>query len=77
MKALWAPGDPVNSDLGRRKNEAKNIIVTPGNAALLAQLIGRSKRYPILINEGVVALSLMSTRPTDGGKCLQLGPPQY
>jgi hypothetical protein len=32
----------------------------------LAQLIGRSKKYPVLINEGVIALMLLSTH-TKGG----------
>lgn len=41
-------------------------VVNPQCAAALAQLIGRSKKYPILVNEGVIALSLISTR-TGGG----------
>lgn len=41
-------------------------LVTPGCAAALAQLIGRSKKYAILINEGVVALSLLSTHSAGG-----------
>ena len=36
-------------------------LVTPQCAGPLAQLIEQSKTYAILINEGVVALSLLST----------------
>ena len=46
-------------------------LVTPSIAAVLAQMIGRSKKYAILINEGVVAFSLLSTQPT-GGRFLKL-----
>lgn len=49
-----------------KKQGAVRIVLTPQCAFALASLVGRSGKYPQLINEGVVALSLMSTTETGG-----------
>lgn len=69
IKSLWAP--PAGSsgpDYEAKRKQAMDAIVSPAHAAVLSQLIGRSRKYPLLINEGVVALTLLSTHGTDGAK---------
>ena len=67
VKSLWST-DPKNLDEERvkRREITMKAIVTEPCVSALARLIGRSKRYPTLINEGVVALSLISTHPNGG-----------
>ncbi|KAJ7273663.1 hypothetical protein B0H12DRAFT_1090485 [Mycena haematopus] len=48
----------------RKRHESMQAILTPECALALAHLVGRSAKYPLLVNEGVVALSLMSTLKT-------------
>jgi hypothetical protein len=60
-------GDPAHMD--ERRKKARSTLATPENASALAMLTGRSKKYPILVNEGVVALSIMSTQGSAGGRC--------
>ena len=43
-----------------RHRGAMAAVSLPPIALALAQLVGRSKKYPILINEGIVALTLLS-----------------
>jgi hypothetical protein len=43
-----------------RHRGAMAAVSVPPVALALAQLVGRSKKYPILINEGIVALTLLS-----------------
>jgi hypothetical protein len=45
---------------GEKRRAAMRAVSSPPVALALAQLVGRSKRYPILINEGIVALTLLS-----------------
>ena len=49
-----------------RRKAARQVIVTAENAEALAALIGRSKKYPMLINEAVVALSFLTTHERGG-----------
>ena len=56
IRTLWHEETP---DEEQRKT-AMTIISSPPVALALAQLVRRSKRYPILINEGIVALTLLS-----------------
>ena len=67
VKSLWST-DPKNLDEDRAKKREATIaaVVTEPCVSALARLIGRSKRYPTLINEGVVALSLISTHANGG-----------
>jgi len=58
IKSLANDPTPVNE----RRKAARNVLATSENASALAALIGRSKKYPMLINEGVVALSFLSTQ---------------
>ena len=68
IKTLWSTdASSKEPDWAKRRKEAMEKLATPECAAALAQLVGRSKKYAILINEGVVALSLLSTHP-NGGK---------
>ncbi|KAJ6630755.1 hypothetical protein B0H10DRAFT_2160153 [Mycena sp. CBHHK59/15] len=53
-------------DRQRKRHESMQKVLTPECAFALASLIGRSAKYPVLINEGVVALSLMSTIKAGG-----------
>lgn len=67
VKTVWST-DPKNLDeqrAGQREATVAAIVTEPCVSAL-AKLIGRSKRYPTLINEGVVALSLISTHAGGG-----------
>lgn len=49
-----------------RRQEAMRTVLTPQSASVLASLIGRSVQFPILVNEGVVALTLLSTQKQGG-----------
>ncbi|KAJ3966937.1 hypothetical protein EV361DRAFT_933110 [Lentinula raphanica] len=46
----------------RKKKESMKAVLTMQCATALASLVGRSGRYPLLVNEGVVALTLLSTQ---------------
>ena len=65
VKSLWS-SDQKDTTIAEKRKDATQAVVNAQSAAALAQLIGRSKKYPMLINEGVVALSLMSTHPGGG-----------
>ncbi|KAF9227969.1 hypothetical protein BS17DRAFT_774550 [Gyrodon lividus] len=73
IKSLWS-SDPASDQRSAEESRARQqkreraiqILVTAPYAEALAALIGRSPKYPILINEAVVALSLLSTH-RDGG----------
>lgn len=56
IRTLWHED---TSDEERRR-AAMAVVCAPPIALALAQLVGRSKKYPILINEGIVALTLLS-----------------
>lgn len=60
VKSLWSSEvvDPIQQKM--RQNAIKAVLV-PASAEALASLIGRSMKYPLLVNEGVVALTLLST----------------
>ncbi|KAJ7774775.1 hypothetical protein B0H16DRAFT_1508334 [Mycena metata] len=50
----------------RKRHESMQAVLNPECALALASLVGRSAKYPLLVNEGVVALSLMSTLKAGG-----------
>lgn len=56
--------EPTPPDEQRKK--ALDALATPEHAKALAALIGRSRKYPVLINEGVVALSFLTANPSGG-----------
>lgn len=70
IKSLWT-SDSAQDDAtkAQKRRECMAVVVNMNCASALAQLVGRSKKYPILINEGVVALSLLSAH-ADGGALL-------
>jgi hypothetical protein len=75
IKSLWSSDSPSRQAGGpenleqrqTRRLNAMRSVMTLECAEALARLIGRSGKYPVLVNEGVVALSLLSTQ-RDGGK---------
>ncbi|KAJ7582761.1 hypothetical protein C8J56DRAFT_955650 [Mycena floridula] len=56
----------VDSDIVVQKNKQRSaairVVLSPICATALASLVGRSGKYPLLVNEGVVAMSLMGTQ---------------
>ncbi|KDR81566.1 hypothetical protein GALMADRAFT_239590 [Galerina marginata CBS 339.88] len=68
VKSLWVNERTVDASDERQKKRdlCISIVVTPEYVTALASLIGRSNRYPILVNEGIVALSLLSTHKSGG-----------
>ncbi|KAJ7452474.1 hypothetical protein B0H11DRAFT_293903 [Mycena galericulata] len=69
--AMTATLQGINSadalvDNQRKRHESMQTVLTPECAFALASLVGRSAKYPLLVNEGVVALSLMSTIKAGG-----------
>ncbi|KAF5365667.1 hypothetical protein D9758_003317 [Tetrapyrgos nigripes] len=55
----------------KRRQEAMRIVLAPQSASALASLIGRSVQFPILVNEGVVALTLLNTQKTGASLVLK------
>ena len=62
IKTLSA--DLSSTDQGRKT--ARKAVATRENADALAALIGRSKKYPMLVNEAVVALSFLTAQERGG-----------
>lgn len=68
VKSLWsASGASLDAEEQKRRETALKAVLVPASAEVLASLVGRSMKYPLLVNEGVVALSLLSTH-NDGGQ---------
>ncbi|KAK0459680.1 uncharacterized protein EV420DRAFT_1269168 [Desarmillaria tabescens] len=68
---LWAgdgPGlqSPIedNTTQQRKRQAAIQSVLTQECASALASLVAHSAKYPLLVNEGVIALSLISTQKT-------------
>lgn len=55
------PVDPI------ARQEAIKKIATIDSAEPLAEMIGRSAKYPILLNEAVVSLTLLSSQAAGRG----------
>ncbi|KAJ7097972.1 hypothetical protein B0H15DRAFT_823645 [Mycena belliarum] len=82
IKSLWSNDPSANPSMNatlqgintadallenqRKRHESMQTVLTPECAFALASLVGRSAKYPLLVNEGVVALSLMSTIKAGG-----------
>ena len=64
--ALEVAGSEASADTKRLRMESVQAVLTENCAQALARLIGRSGKYPILINEGTVALTLLSTQRGGG-----------
>ncbi|ESK96931.1 gtp binding [Moniliophthora roreri MCA 2997] len=64
-------GHSESEDIKRKRQEAKQTILTLPCASALANLVARSAKYPLLVNEGIVALTLLSTQKTGAPLVLQ------
>ncbi|KAH9946201.1 uncharacterized protein BXZ73DRAFT_86375 [Epithele typhae] len=66
-KSVWTT-DPktLDAEHAQRREACMKALAQEPCVSALARLVGRSKRYPTLVNEGVVALSLISTYPSGG-----------
>ena len=73
IRSLWTndcKGERNSEELQTRQQKRANAmdaLLTPACAEALAALIGRSAKHVVLINEGVVATSLLSMH-RDGGE---------
>jgi hypothetical protein len=67
IKSLWSSDALPDTTLQKRRQEAIQAVLVPAFAEALASLVGRSMKYPLLVNEGVVALTLLSTQKDGGG----------
>ena len=76
IKTLWIPpptaASPVRTTLpddpvllSQRRN-AFAAITTEEVADALGEMVGRNARYPVLLNEGIMALTLLAS-PAAGG----------
>ena len=68
IKSLWS-NDVSSADratLQEKREAARKTLTTARCATALAQLIGRSRKYPLLVNEGVISLTLLSTGENGG-----------
>lgn len=75
VKSLWSNDTLGNGDTGSenqttekqsQRKAAMSVVLSMECALALASLVGRSSKYPLLVNEGVVALSLLSTQVAGG-----------
>ncbi|KAG7092418.1 hypothetical protein E1B28_008774 [Marasmius oreades] len=75
IKSLWSndvigasspnrfqPSADRAEDDERQRQDAIRTVLTMPCASALASLVARSGKYPLLVNEGVVALTLLSTQ---------------
>ncbi|CAE6510070.1 unnamed protein product [Rhizoctonia solani] len=64
IKSLWSPAGPEESitvSAAQRKRAVRRLSNRQSTRAL-AELVGRSRRYPVLLNEGIVALTLLGSQ---------------
>ncbi|KAJ3515802.1 hypothetical protein NLJ89_g1525 [Agrocybe chaxingu] len=63
VKSLWLVerGLEPSDKRQKKREECISMILTAECATVLTSLIGRSNRYPILVNEGIVAITLLCT----------------
>jgi len=79
VKSLWS-NDSLNTSKSaeslsrqQKRDEAITTLLSVPCVEALTALLGRSLKYPILVNEAVVALSLLSTH-CGGGECESISP---
>lgn len=63
IKSLWSPAGADEVTLRRR---AVRRLSNRQSAKALAELVGRSRKYPVLLNEGIVALTLLGSQAAGG-----------
>lgn len=73
VKSLWSSEPPKEYQnveeihiRQQKRDKAITALLSPSCVEALTALLGRSLKYPVLVNEAVVALSLLSTH-RDGG----------
>ncbi|KAJ1309709.1 hypothetical protein OPQ81_006474 [Rhizoctonia solani] len=64
VKSLWSPAGPEESIAvsGAKRKRAVRRLSNRQSTRALAELVGRSRRYPVLLNEGIVALTLLGSQ---------------
>ncbi len=68
VKSLWLleRGKDLSEDTQKKREKAVSIVLTMQCAQILTALVARSNKYPILVNEGIVAITLLSTHKQGG-----------
>ena len=68
IKSLWYNERGVESsdERQKKKDACMNAVLTKECASTLTNLIWRSGKYPVLVNEGIVAMTLLCTHPAGG-----------
>ncbi|KAF4608425.1 hypothetical protein EYR40_000770 [Pleurotus pulmonarius] len=70
IKSIWstasssASENPQQNVDEQKRQDAMEKLRTPECTEALANLVTRSGKFPLLVNEGIVALSLLSTHPS-------------
>ncbi|KAF9451074.1 hypothetical protein P691DRAFT_808915 [Macrolepiota fuliginosa MF-IS2] len=70
IRSLWAvepPNQAPSQERQRNRETATRLVLTQESADALAMLLAGSGRYPVLINESILALTLLSMH-YDGGQ---------
>lgn len=68
VKSLWSPAGPEESITvsPAQRKRAVHRLSNMQSTRVLAELVGRSRRFPVLLNEGILALTLLGSRPAGG-----------
>lgn len=77
IKTLWVPHSTVNSPVKTPNAELSPKIIEERRIAFdqlcsedaadaLAEMVGRNARYPVLLNEGIMAMTLFASHPPGG-----------
>lgn len=71
VKSLWLleRGKVLSEDTQKKREKAVSIVLTEQCTQILTALIARSNKYPILVNEGIIAITLLSTHRQGGKHC--------
>ena len=68
IKSLWynERGVETSEERQKKKDACMTAVLTKECASTLTNLIWRSGKYPVLVNEGIVAMTLLCTHPAGG-----------
>ena len=68
IKSLWfnERGVEPSDERQKKKDACMTAVLTIECASILTTLVTRSGKYPVLVNEGIVAMSLLCTQPAGG-----------
>jgi hypothetical protein len=68
IKSLWynERGVEFSDERQKKKDACMTAVLTKECASTLTNLIWRSGKYPVLVNEGIVAMTLLCTHPAGG-----------